>query len=95
MHPVIMEQLAADHIRQMHAKAHDEHRARQARRRAPATPPAPSASGTLSHDDPRLDPRQQLATTEQPSPPPPPVMASSPPDSGDAITRREALDHCH
>jgi hypothetical protein len=24
-----------------------------------------------------------------------PVMAGSPPDSGDAITRREALDHCH
>jgi hypothetical protein len=32
---------------------------------------------------------------EQPTAPPVPAMAGSPPDSGDAITRREALDHCH
>ncbi len=33
MHPVIMRQLAADHIREIHAKAEDERLARQARRR--------------------------------------------------------------
>jgi hypothetical protein len=31
MHPVIMEQLTADHIREMHAKAEDERLARLAR----------------------------------------------------------------
>ena len=42
MHPVIMRQLAADHIREIHAKAEDERLARQARRarrRAPSTRP--------------------------------------------------------
>ncbi len=98
MHPVIMRQLAADHIREIHAKAEDERLARQARRarrRAPSTRPKPRASGTLGYDDPRLDAGQQPAMHEQPSAPPLPVMAGSPPDSGDAITRREALDHCH
>ena len=98
MHPVIMRQLAADHIREIHAKAEDERLARQARRarrRAPSTRPGLPASGTPSYDDPRLDAGQRPAMHEQPSAPPLPVMAGSPPDSGDAITRREALDHCH
>ena len=98
MHPVIMRQLAADHIREIHAKAEDERRARQARRarrRAPSARLRPPASGTLSYDDPRLDAGQGPARHEQPSAPPLPVMAGSPPDSGDATTRREALDHCH
>ena len=98
MHPVIMRQLAADRIREMHAKAEDERRARQARRarrHAPSTRLGLPASGTLSYDDPGLDAVQRLAMHEQPSAPPLPVMAGSPPDSGDAITRREALDHCH
>ena len=34
MHPVITRQLAADHIREIHAKAEDERLARQARRAA-------------------------------------------------------------
>ena len=98
MHPVIMRQLAADHIREMHTKAEDERLARQARRarrRAPSTRTGLPASGTLSYDDPRLDAGQRPAMHEQPSAPPLPVMAGSPPDSGDASTQREALDHCH
>ena len=58
MHPVIMRQLAADHIREIHAKTENERLARQARRarrRAPSTRPGLPASGTLSYDDPRLD----------------------------------------
>jgi hypothetical protein len=100
MHPVIMRQFAAEHIREIHAKAEDEGQARQARqarrarRRTPSTRPRLPASGTLSYDDPRLDPGQRPAMHEQPTAPPVPVMAGSPPDS-DAITRREALDHCH
>ena len=61
MHPVIMRQLAADHVREMHAKAEDERLARQAhrtRRRAPSARLRLPASGTLSYDDPRLDPGQ-------------------------------------
>ncbi len=98
MHPVIMRQLVADRIREIHAKAEDERLARQARRvrrRAPSMRPRLPASGTLSYDDSRLDAGQRPASHEQPSAPPLPVMAGSPPDSGDAITRREALDHCH
>ena len=55
MHPVIMRQLAADHIRARYAKAEDERlnrQARRARRRAPSARPRPPASGTLSYDDP-------------------------------------------
>ncbi len=40
MHPVIIRQLAADHIEEMHVQAADERlarRARRARRRAPST----------------------------------------------------------
>jgi len=98
MHPVSMRQLAADHIRELHAKAEDERLTRQAcraRRRAPSMRLRLPASGTLSYDDPRLDAGQRPAMHEQPSAPPLPVMAGSPPDSGEAITRREALDHCH
>jgi hypothetical protein len=35
MHPVILRQLAADHIKKMHAQADDQRQACQARRRAP------------------------------------------------------------
>ena len=95
MHPVIMRQLAADRIREMHAKAEDERLARRARRRAPSARPRLPASGTPGYDDPRLDAGQRPAMHEQPSALPLPVMAGSPPDSGDASTQREALDHCH
>jgi hypothetical protein len=56
MQPVIMRQLAADHIREIDAKAEDEHRASEARRvRRPALSAGLRllASGTLSDDDPR------------------------------------------
>jgi len=36
MHPVILRQLAADHIKQMHAKADDQRQTRRARRRVPS-----------------------------------------------------------
>ncbi len=95
MHPVMIRLLAADRIREMHAKAENERLARQARRRAQSTRPGLPASGTLSFDDRRLDAGQRPAIPEQPSAPPLSEMAGSPPDSGDAITRREALDHRH
>jgi len=97
MHPVIMRQLAADRIGEMHAKAEDERMAREARRarrRAASKSPGLPVSGTLSYDDPRLDAGQRAAPHEQPSAPLVPVMTGSPPDSGDATTRREAPDHC-
>jgi hypothetical protein len=68
MHPAIMGQLAADHIREIYMKADDRrlaHQARQARRRAPSTRPGPAASGTLSYD-PRLATGQRAATRERP-----------------------------
>ncbi|MGH3154547.1 MAG: hypothetical protein ACRDOB_28015 [Streptosporangiaceae bacterium] len=68
MHPVIMKQLAADRIREIHRQADDERRARQApqaRRHAPSTRPRLPGSGTLSYDDPRLDAGQRPATHEQ------------------------------
>lgn len=89
MHPAIMRQLAADRIRDIHAEAEDERRARQARRarrRAPFTRLRLPASGALSYDDPRLDEGRPTAITEQPSAAPLPVMAGSPRDSGDATT---------
>jgi hypothetical protein len=55
VYPVIMRQLAADHIAEIHAKAEDERLTRQARwtrLRAPSARPRPPASGTLSYDDP-------------------------------------------
>ena len=97
MHPAIIRQLAADRIREMHTEAEGKRQARQAhraRRHALSMRPRLPASGTLSYDDPRLDPGQQPAITQQPSAPPVPVMADSPPDGGDATTAREALDHC-
>jgi hypothetical protein len=36
MHPAILRQLAADHIKAMHARADDQRQARRARRRAPS-----------------------------------------------------------
>jgi hypothetical protein len=101
MHPIIIQQLAADRIREIHAKAENErlgHQARQARRarrRAPSMRPRHPVKGTLKYDDPRLDAGQRPARYEQPSAPPLPVMAGSPPDPGDASTRRESLDHSH
>ena len=86
MHTAIMRQLAADHIRELHAKAEDERlacQARRARRRATSTQLRLPASGTLSYDDPRLDEGQRPARHEQPSAAPLPVMAGSPPDSGE------------
>ena len=87
MHPVIMRQLAADHIREVHAKTENERLARQARRarrRTPSTRPGLPASGTLSYDDPRLDAGRRPVMHEQPSALPRPVMAGSPPDSAAA-----------
>jgi hypothetical protein len=103
MHPLIIQQLAAEHIGEMHAKAENDrlgHQARQARRARRARRRAQSmrrhpASGMLNDDDPRLDAGQRPASNEQPSAPPLPVMAGSRPDAGDASTRREALDHSH
>ena len=72
MHPVIMRQLAADHIRARYAKAEDERlnrQARRARRRAPSARPRPPASGTLSYDDPRLDAGRRPACTSSPAVP--------------------------
>jgi hypothetical protein len=37
MHPAILRQLAADHIKKMHVQADDQRQARRARRRAPFT----------------------------------------------------------
>jgi hypothetical protein len=70
MHPAVIRQLAADHIREMHLDAENERRARQARRarlHAPSTRPKPPACGTLSYDDPRLDAGQRPTMHEQPS----------------------------
>jgi hypothetical protein len=98
MHPIIIQQLAADHIREIHAEAENDRlgrRARRARRRAPSLRPRLPASGTLNDDDPRLNAGQRPARYEQPTAPPLPVMAGSPPEAGDASTRRDALDHSH
>ena len=100
MHSLIIQQLAAEHIGEMHAKAENDRlgrqacQARRARRRAQSMRRHP-ASGMLNDDDPRLDAGQRPASNEQPSAPPPPVMAGSPSEDGDASTRREALDHSH
>jgi hypothetical protein len=78
VHPVIMRQLAADHIAELHAKADDERLTRPARRagrRAPSMRLRLSLRGTLSYDDPRLDAGQRPATHE-PTAPPVPVMAA-------------------
>jgi hypothetical protein len=95
MHPAIMRQLAADRIREIRLEAEDKRRARRARRHAPPPRPRLPGSEAVSYDDPRRDAGQRATMHEQPSAPPLPVLAGSPPDSGDAITRREALEHCH
>ena len=80
MHPVIIGQLAADHIRDIHAEAANDRlarRARRARRRAPSARPKPPASRTLSYDDPRLDAGQRAIMDEQPSIPPVPVATGA------------------
>ena len=64
MHPVIMRQLAADHIKEIHAQAEE---ARRARRGAPSPGPRPPASRTLSYDNPRLARSQRLGTPGQPN----------------------------
>jgi hypothetical protein len=79
VHPVIMRQLAADHIAELHAKAENERLTRTARRagrRAPSLRLRLSLRGTLSYDDPRLDADQWPATHEQLTAPPVPVMAA-------------------
>ena len=81
MHPVIMRQLAADHIRARYAKAEDERlnrQARRARRRAPSARPRPPASGTLGYDDPRLDAGQRPAMHEQPAVPSAAIRSGQP-----------------
>lgn len=93
MHPLIMRQLATEHIKEIHAKAEGERRARQARRarrRAPSARPGPAVSGTLSYDDPRLDTGPRPAMHEQPSAPLP-VMAGAPPATG---SRADATKDC-
>jgi hypothetical protein len=84
VHPVIMRQLAADHIAERHATAEGERLTRQARqarrarrawRRAPSMRLRLRARETLSYDDPRLDAGSRAATLEQPTTPPVPVMA--------------------
>ena len=75
MHPVIMRQLAGDHLAELHAKAEDERLTRRARRacragrRAPSMRLRLSLRGTLSYDDPRLDAGQRPATHEPTAPP--------------------------
>jgi hypothetical protein len=85
MHPVIIRQLAADHIREIHAKAEDERRPRP-----PFTRPSLPTS-----DDPRRAAGQRPTWPEHLSAPPPLVMAGSRPDIGDASTERKVLDHGH
>jgi hypothetical protein len=63
MHPVIMRQLVADHITEIHAKAEE---VRRARRSAPSPGPGSAASWTFSDGDPRLNPGQR-PMDEQPA----------------------------
>jgi hypothetical protein len=94
MHPVIIRQLAADHIREIYTKAEDEHRARRARQAWRPRPPFTRPSLPTS-DDPRRAAGQRPTLPEQLSAPSPLVMAGSRPDSGDARTERKVLDHGH
>jgi hypothetical protein len=53
MHPLIIQQLAAEHIGEMHAKAANDrlgHQARQARRQRPATPARDAERWTIATD---------------------------------------------
>ena len=82
MHPVIMRQFVADHMKEMYAKAEDGRLARQAGRarcRTPLARPWPTASGMLSYDNPRLDTARRPARHEQLSAPPRPAIADSQP----------------
>jgi hypothetical protein len=47
MHPVIIRQLVADHLREIYAKAEDEHRARRAAGQRPTWPEQLSAPSPL------------------------------------------------
>ncbi len=96
MHPVIMRQLAADHIGEIHAKAEDERRARQARwarRRAASTRPRPRPAGRWVTTTPAVTDPGGSVMTEQDITPPQPVMAASRPGNGDASAQREIADH--
>ena len=93
MHPVIIGQLAADHIRDIHAEAAAERlarRARRARRRAPSARPKLPVSRTLSYDDPRLEEGQRPIMDEQPSAPPVPVATGA---RWDATEDRDGSSH--
>ena len=96
MHPVIIRQLAADHIKEMQATTAENrraHHARRARRRAASTRLRASASSTLGADYPRGDGGCPPAMTEPPITPPRMVMAASQPGNGDATAQRETADH--
>ena len=97
MHPVIIQQLAADRIKEMQATAVEKRRsrhARRARRRAASTGLRPSASSALGADYPRDDGGcPPPAMTEPPITSSRLVMAASRPGNGDATARREAADH--
>lgn len=96
MHPVIIQQLAADHIKEMQAIAVEKRRARharRARRRAASTGLRPSASGALGADNPRGDGSCSPAMTEPSVTSPRLVMAASRPGNGDATAQRETADH--
>ena len=101
MHPAIMRQLTADHIRRCTRKQRTN--AGPARRAGPGarTVHATKASGQRGarYDDPRLDEGRRTAITEQSSTAPLPVMAGSPPDSArpprDARRWTIATDQSH
>jgi len=70
MHPAVIRQLAADHIREMHLEAENERRARQARRARPHTPstrPRPPGQRDAQPRRSRLDSGQRPTMHEQPS----------------------------
>ena len=70
MHPVIMRQLAADHIRARYAKAEDERlnrQARRARRRAPSARPRPRPAGRSVTTTPAWTQASGRRMHEQPS----------------------------
>jgi hypothetical protein len=77
MHPGIMRQLVADHMKEIYAKAEDGRLARQARRCTPFARPRPTASGMLSYDDSRRGTAQRPARHEQLSAPSRPAIADS------------------
>ncbi len=91
MHPVIMRELPADQIREMHP-AEDERLARQARRarrRVPSMRPRLPANRTLSYDDPLLDagPEVGLIVVSSPACPASCMRSASLPSAGAARRR--------